>query len=102
MFLDPAAIVMMTTPIILPILVALNINVLWFGILMAINMCAGNISPPMGLNLYIVKGLVPDKINLGALFKAAIPFLLLDILTIALVMIFPGPCYLASQPDGVV
>ncbi len=90
MFLDPAAIVMMTTPIILPILVALEINVLWFGILMAINMCAGNISPPMGLNLYIVKGLVPDKINLGSLFKAALPFLILDILTIALVMIFPG------------
>lgn len=90
MFLDPAAIVMMTTPIILPILLALQIDVLWFGVLMAINMCAGNISPPMGLNLYIVKGLVPDKINLGGLFKASIPFILLDIFTIALVMIFPG------------
>lgn len=90
MFLDPAAIVMMTTPIILPILLALEINVLWFGILMAINMCAGNISPPMGLNLYIVKGLVPDKIHMGALFKAAIPFIILDLVTIALVMIFPG------------
>lgn len=90
MFLDPAAIVMMTTPIILPILLALEINVLWFGVLMAINMCAGNISPPMGLNLYIVKGLVPDKMNLGGLFKAAVPFMVLDVVTIALVMIFPG------------
>ncbi|MFK5952901.1 MAG: TRAP transporter large permease [Desulfobacterium sp.] len=90
MFLDPAAIVMMTTPIILPILLALEINVLWFGILMAINMCAGNISPPMGLNLYIVKGLMPDKIKLGGLFKAAVPFMVLDVVTIALVMIFPG------------
>ncbi len=90
MFLDPAAIVMMTTPIILPILLALEINVLWFGILMAINMCAGNISPPMGLNLYIVKGLMPNEINLGGLFKAAVPFMVLDIVTIALVMIFPG------------
>jgi len=90
MFLDPAAIVMMTTPIILPILVALEINVLWFGVLMAINMCAGNISPPMGLNLYIVKGLIPDKIKLGELFIASFPFLILDIITIGLVMIFPG------------
>ncbi len=90
MFLDPAAIVMMTTPIILPILLALEINVLWFGVLMAINMCAGNISPPMGLNLYIVKGLMPNEIKLGGLFKAAVPFMVLDIVTIALVMIFPG------------
>ncbi|SDU59345.1 TRAP transporter large permease [Desulfobacula phenolica] len=89
MFLDPAAIVMMTTPIILPILTALEIDTLWFGILMAVNMCAGNISPPMGLNLYIVKGLVPDKIKLAELFKAAVPFIILDIVTIGLIMIFP-------------
>ena len=89
MFLDPAAIVMMTTPIILPILTALEINVLWFGVLMAVNMCAGNISPPMGLNLYIVKGLMPDQMKLGALFRAAVPFILLDVVTIALIMIFP-------------
>lgn len=89
MFLDPAAIVMMTTPIILPILVALQIDTLWFGILMAVNMCAGNISPPMGLNLYIVKGLMPGQVQLGALFKAAIPFIVLDLVTIALIMIFP-------------
>ncbi len=90
MFLDPAAIVMMTTPLVLPIIVALDINVLWFGVLMAINMCAGNISPPMGLNVYIVKGLMPDQVKLGALFRSVIPFLLLDMVTITLVMIFPG------------
>ena len=90
MFLDPAAIVMMTTPIILPILNALEINILWFGILMAINMCAGNISPPMGLNLYIVKGLMPDQMKLGHLFRAAVPFIILDVVTIGLIMIFPG------------
>ncbi len=90
MFLDPAAIVMMTTPIVLPILNALEINILWFGILMAVNMCAGNISPPMGLNLYIVKGLMPQEIQLGQLFRAAVPFIILDVLTIALIMVFPG------------
>ncbi|WP_022664286.1 TRAP transporter large permease [Desulfospira joergensenii] len=89
MFLDPAAIVMMTTPIVLPILNALEINTLWFGILMAVNMCAGNISPPMGLNLYIVKGLMPDKMKLGQLFRAAVPFIVLDIITIGLIMAFP-------------
>jgi C4-dicarboxylate transporter DctM subunit len=91
MFLDPAAIVMMTTPIILPILLALDVNVLWFGILMTVNMCAGNISPPMGLNLYIVKGLVPpEAMNMKRLFLGAIPFIVIDAVTIALIMIFPA------------
>ncbi|MFH1079808.1 MAG: TRAP transporter large permease [Pseudomonadota bacterium] len=90
MFLDPAAIVMMTTPIVLPILLALEINVLWFGILMTINMCCGNISPPMGLNLYIVKGLMPDAISLRRLFVGAIPFMVIDIVIIASVMVFPA------------
>jgi len=91
MFLDPAAIVMMTTPIILPILNGLDVNVLWFGILMTVNMCAGNISPPMGLNLYIVKGLVPpESMRLKNLFYGAVPFILIDIVTIGLIMIFPG------------
>lgn len=90
MFLDPAAIVMMTTPIIMPILVGLEINVLWFGILMTVNMCMGNISPPMGLNLYIVKGLMPDVIDLKKIFLGAIPFMAIDIVTIGLIMIFPA------------
>lgn len=90
MFLDPAAIVMMTTPIILPLLHALNINILWFGVLVTINMCAGNISPPMGLNLYIVKGLMPDEIDFSDLFKAAVPFIIVDVITILLVMVFPA------------
>ena len=44
----------------------------------------------MGLNLYIVKGLMPNEVQLSALFKAAMPFILLDAITIALIMIFPG------------
>ena len=90
MFLDPAAIVMMTTPIVMPILLALDINVLWFGILVTINMCCGNISPPMGLNLYIVKGLMPEAISLRRLFIGAIPFMVIDLLVIAAVMAFPA------------
>lgn len=91
MFLDPAAIVMMTTPIILPILNELNVNVLWFGILMTVNMCAGNISPPMGLNLYIVKGLVPpESMSLKELFYGAVPFIIIDIVTIGIIMVYPA------------
>lgn len=88
MFLDPAAIVMFTTPILMPILGALDINVLWFGVLICINMCAGNISPPMGLNIYIVKGL--SGFDIGRLFKEAYLLLAIDIIVILLVLFFPS------------
>ena len=55
---------------------------------MTINMCAGNISPPMGLNIYIVKAL-DDRMDLKELFLAAVPFLIIDVITIVLCMIFP-------------
>jgi tripartite ATP-independent transporter DctM subunit len=99
MFLDPAAIVMMTTPLMLPILNALQIDLLWFGVLMTINMCAGNISPPMGLNLYIVKGL-KTEIDMKKLFYAAIPFIVIDFLTIILCMLFPGIITLLPRAIG--
>jgi len=87
-FIDPAAIVMMTTPILMPVFTALEINTLWFGVLLVINMCAGNITPPMALNLYIVKGI--SDIDMAKLIKGVWPFVVLDLIVIALVVIFPG------------
>ncbi|GAJ04156.1 unnamed protein product, partial [marine sediment metagenome] len=89
MFIDPAAIVMMTVPILIPVLTVLHIDPLWFGVLLCINMCAGNISPPMGLNIYIVKGLAPD-ISMGSLFKEAWPLVVVDSIVILLVLFFPS------------
>ena len=88
MFIDPAAIVMITTPILMPVFTALNIDTLWFGVLLVINMCAGNISPPMALNLYIVKGI--SEIDMGKLFKAAWAFVAIDFIVILLVLFFPS------------
>lgn len=87
MFIDPAAIVMMTTPILMPVFMALQIDTLWFGVLLVINMCAGNITPPMALNLYIVKGI--SDIDMAKLFRAAWPFVAIDVIVILLVLFFP-------------
>jgi len=86
-FIDPAAIVMMTTPILMPVFITLQINTLWFGVLLVINMCAGNITPPMALNLYIVKGI--SDIDMAKLIKGVWPFVVIDLIVIALVMVFP-------------
>ncbi len=89
MFIDPAGIVMMTTPIIMPVINALQIDPLWFGVMLCINMCAGNVSPPMGINIYIVKGLAPD-INMGSLFREAWPLVVVDFIVILSVLFVPS------------
>jgi tripartite ATP-independent transporter DctM subunit len=59
-FLPPAAIILLTSPILLPIITAVGFDPVWFGVIMTINMEIGLISPPVGLNLYIVNGIAPD------------------------------------------
>ncbi|MDL2269776.1 TRAP transporter large permease subunit [Desulfosarcina sp. OttesenSCG-928-A07] len=89
MFLDPAGIIMLTTPIFVPIIVELGFDPLWFGILFIINMEMAYITPPFGFNLFILKGIVPPEVSMGDIYRAVVPFVLLQALCLVLVMIFP-------------
>lgn len=89
MFLDPAGIIMLTTPIFVPIIVELGFDPLWFGILFVINMEMAYITPPFGFNLFIMKGIVPPGINMANIYRAIIPFVFLQALCLMLVMMFP-------------
>ncbi len=89
MFLDPAGIIMLTTPIFVPIIVELGFDPLWFGILFVINMEMAYITPPFGFNLFIMKGIVPPGVSMADIYRAIIPFVLLQALCLVLVMIFP-------------
>ncbi|MCK5098474.1 MAG: TRAP transporter large permease subunit, partial [Desulfobacteraceae bacterium] len=90
MFLDPAGIIMLTTPIFVPIIVELGFDPLWFGILFVINMEMAYITPPFGFNLFIMKGIVPPDITMANIYRAIVPFVLLQALCLILVMVFPG------------
>lgn len=89
MFLDPAGILMLTTPIFVPVITELGFDPLWFGILFVINMEMAYITPPFGFNLFILKGIVPPNISMGDIYRAIIPFVLLQIFSMIVVMIFP-------------
>ncbi|MBY7142566.1 TRAP transporter large permease [Virgibacillus sp. NKC19-3] len=89
LFIPPAAIILMTAPILLPIITGLGFDPIWFGIVMTINMEAGLITPPVGLNLFVVKGIVPD-IPTGDIIKGSLPYVFLLLIAIALFTIFPG------------
>jgi C4-dicarboxylate transporter DctM subunit len=87
--LDPMAIMVILLPIIFPIVTALGFDPVWFGIVVTINVEMGMITPPVGLNLFILKGTVP-VITMGNIVKGSLPFVLLLMVGLALVMVFPS------------
>ncbi len=89
MFLDPAGILMLTTPIFVPIITELGFDPLWFGILFVVNMEMAYITPPFGFNLFIMKGIVPPDITMMDIYRSIMPFVFLQMVCLILLMIFP-------------
>jgi tripartite ATP-independent transporter DctM subunit len=87
-FLPPAAIILMTTPILMPILTAAHFDPIWFGVILTINMELGLITPPVGLNLFVINGITPD-VRLTTILKGAFPFMMCMVLAIVILCIFP-------------
>ncbi len=89
MFLDAIGMMMLTLPIVFPAVMALGYDPIWFGIII-VKMCEiCLITPPVGLNCYIVRSVAPD-IPLEEVFRGIIPFVAMDVLTVALFIAFPG------------
>lgn len=88
-FLPPAAIILMTTPILAPIIANAGFDPVWFGVILTINMELGLITPPVGLNLFVINGIAPD-VRLPTILKGALPFMACMVLAIILISIFPG------------
>jgi TRAP-type C4-dicarboxylate transport system permease large subunit len=88
-FLPPAAIILMTTPIVVPILENAGFDPVWFGVILTLNMELGLITPPVGLNLFVINGIAPD-VPLPTILKGALPFMLLMVLEIVILCLFPG------------
>ncbi|MFO1322541.1 MAG: TRAP transporter large permease [Burkholderiales bacterium] len=87
-FLPPVAIILMVTPIILPSLKALGIDLIWFGIIMTILMEMGLIHPPVGLNLFVIQGIAPD-LKLRNIVWGTMPFIGLMVLGIVILCFVP-------------
>lgn len=90
MFLNQVAIMLITLPIFMPVVKAVGFNPVWFGVLFLINMEVGLLSPPFGLSLFVMKGVAPSDVTMTDIIRAALPFIYLDIIALALIVIFPG------------
>jgi tripartite ATP-independent transporter DctM subunit len=89
MFVDDFAIMLLVTPIYVPIVKALGFDTLWFGILFIINMNIAWITPPYGFNLFYGRAIAPEGVTMRDIYLSVIPFILCQIICLALVMIFP-------------
>ena len=88
-FLPPVAVILMAAPILLPIIQAAGFDPIWFAVVLTINMEIGLISPPVGLNLYVINGIAPD-ISLRTILLGSLPFVGCMVVAIVLLCVFPG------------
>jgi C4-dicarboxylate transporter, DctM subunit len=87
MFLETISIILITTPIIFPVMLELGINPIWYGILLMINLELALITPPVGMNLFVIKGIA--NAPLQEIISGILPYVLLMLLGLILVLIFP-------------
>ncbi len=88
-FLPPVAVILMAAPILLPIITAAGFDPIWFAVVLTINMEIGLISPPVGLNLYVINSIAPD-IPLKTILTGSLPYVGCMVVAIILLSLFPG------------
>jgi C4-dicarboxylate transporter DctM subunit len=87
-FIPPAAVILMVAPLLMPIINGLGFDPVWFSVIMTVNLEIGLVTPPVGLNLYIVKSIAPD-VPMAHVLLGAAPFLVIDAIVIICVCIWP-------------
>jgi C4-dicarboxylate transporter, DctM subunit len=90
MFVDPLSLMLLTLPIVLPLTNSLGVDLVWFGIIVIKLLEIGLITPPVGLNVYVMKSSLGDRIPLTVMFKGVFWFLAMDVLTLVVLVIWPG------------
>lgn len=88
MFMDAIAMLVITVPVVFPIIVSLGIDPVWFGIITVLTVELGLITPPVGMNVFVIKAMAPH-VGLGEIFKGVMPFIVSDFLRLALLLAFP-------------
>ncbi|MEO5882707.1 MAG: TRAP transporter large permease subunit [Caldimonas sp.] len=89
MFIEQTSIVLVTIPIFMPIVAALHWDPIWFGAIMMLNLEMATITPPFGLSLFVMKGIASADTTMGDVYRAALPFIALNIVVMVLMIVFP-------------
>ncbi|WP_028308988.1 TRAP transporter large permease [Desulfitibacter alkalitolerans] len=89
MVMDDWAIIMLVTPLYVPILNELGISTLWFGVLFIVNIQIAYLTPPFGFVLFWIKSIMPKDVNMGDIYRSVFPFIILQLIGLSLVIMFP-------------
>lgn len=90
MFIDSIGLMLLTLPVILPVLEATDVNLIWFGIITVKLLEIGLVTPPVGLNLYVLHSALSGRVRLGDIIAGATWFIAMDLVTLALLIAFPA------------
>ena len=101
MFMDPVPMLVITLPFLFPTVLALDINPIWFGIIVVKLIEIAAITPPIGINLFAVVAASDGRVSASELFKGVQPFVIAELLVLALLLAFPSICtFLPGQMMG--
>ena len=90
MLMSPVPIMLVTLPVFIPVVEELGFNAIWFAVLYLIAIETGSTSPPFGAGLFVMKGVAPKGTTMNEIYRAAVPFLICDLIAILLVLAFPA------------
>jgi len=90
MFLDPLGLLLLTLPLLLPMFESLGLDLIWFGVLVVKYIEIGLLTPPVGLNVYVIKSVVGADISLETIFKGVAWFLVCEVIVVLLLVAFPS------------
>jgi C4-dicarboxylate transporter DctM subunit len=88
-FIDAMSMMILTLPLAVPLVQSHGVSMVWFGIVMTMTMIIGTVTPPFGLNCFVMKAALGDEVELNDIFAGALPFVLLMFLIVAILFLFP-------------
>jgi TRAP-type C4-dicarboxylate transport system permease large subunit len=86
--MDAMAMIILTVPIIFPVIVQLGFDPIWFGVIIVMTVELGLIHPPVGMNVFVIKSVVKD-VSFTTIFKGVIPFVVTDLIRLVILICFP-------------
>ena len=89
-FVDQVSMMLITLPFFMPLAAELDIDIVWLGVMFLISIELGLLTPPFGLLLFVMKSVAPEDITIGMIYRAAIPFVILELIVLALLVAFPA------------
>ncbi len=100
MFLEPVSMTFITLPTIFPLMAAAGFDLIWFGVVYTITMEIAVLTPPVGLNLYVIQAISRDQVTIGDVIIGCLPFIGAMVLLIGILIAFPEVALVAAGPDA--